>query len=572
MARRAEEQEREDQRFEQQRKLLEYQHQLELERMRKQQELEEQRRTQQKAAEGQARKRTEQEQRDAISTGTGFFVNPDGYLVTNHHVIAEKANFAIKDLKGRFYKAQLVAKDQRRDLAVLKVSGRFPALKIIHSDNVAKGQHVVAVGYPQPSIQGSESKVTDGVISSFSGIKNDDDWFQISVPIQGGNSGGPLVNDSGQVVGVVVASVNVSKFYSIAGSLPQNINYAIKSKLLLGFLDDNKIRNVSMFSGKATISDVDGASVLVIAKNGPIDVSYVVSPQQNALDERERARQAAEESKRLRESEATEKRRVAQQLAEDARRRKEDEAAERIRQREINAAEKRRFETDKADEKRRQTEERKIGKRDSEIRMARPDWERVRDSELFAAWLKGKPPDVEAKMSSARAADVVEVLRLYDNEKDAFERRNLDEQAASNLSAGFTEYKNKNWGRAFDLLKGPADKGNAEAQQRVGAMYQYGQGVAKSDAEAVNWYRRSAEQGLAISQANLGFMYANGMGLEKDDSEATKWFKKAAQQGQVRIPTIVTGCTDDRDRWVSGDAWCSNCTAVGHDDAMQGCP
>ena len=147
--------------------------------------------------------------RNAVATGTGFFIATGGYLITNHHVIEDATDFAIRDYKGRFFKATVIARDANRDLALLKVNAAFPALSIANSESVSKGQRVLAVGYPQISIQGNESKITDGIISSFSGVKNDDNWFQISVPIQGGNSGGPLITENGGVVGVVVATCRI---------------------------------------------------------------------------------------------------------------------------------------------------------------------------------------------------------------------------------------------------------------------------------------------------------------------------------------------------------------------------
>jgi hypothetical protein len=206
--------------------------------------------------------------RAAISTGTGFFVSNDGYLVTNNHVVEDKDNHAIRDVQGRFYRANVVASDPKRDLALLRVrvTGKFATLPVADSRLVRKGQRVMTVGYPNISIQGNESKVTDGIISSFSGSRNDDEWFQISVPVQGGNSGGPLVTESGTVVGVVVATANAEKYYSSSGNLPQNVNYAIKSNVLNDFLAENGLSaTAKKDSRKRTITEVDRATVLVIA-------------------------------------------------------------------------------------------------------------------------------------------------------------------------------------------------------------------------------------------------------------------------------------------------------------------
>lgn len=249
--------------------------------------------------------------RNAVATGTGFFIATGGYLITNHHVIEDATDFAIRDYKGRFFKATVIARDASRDLALLKVNAAFPVLSITNSESVSKGQRVLAVGYPQISIQGNESKVTDGIISSFSGVQNDDNWFQISVPIQGGNSGGPLITESGGVVGVVVATANVARFFKMTGNLPQNVNYAIKSKVLLDFLKTQSLQNPAASKGKVSIETVDASTVLVIAKNGLIDVSYTISPEQRAQEERERLQTAANEAKRQKEEKLAEQSRIS---------------------------------------------------------------------------------------------------------------------------------------------------------------------------------------------------------------------------------------------------------------------
>jgi S1-C subfamily serine protease len=316
----------EERKIEQQKQLLEYQYKLERERIERTYQLERERterdraelerrqelaRRQQKIAEDKKLQDAAETKRNAVSTGTGFFIASGGYLVTNHHVIEDATDYAVRDHKGRFYKAAVIARDSNRDLALLKVNGAFPSLKIASSESVSKGQRVLVVGYPQISIQGNESKVTDGIISSFSGIRNDEDWFQISVPIQGGNSGGPLVTESGGVVGVVVATANVAKYYKLTGNLPQNVNYAIKSKVLLDFLKTQNLQNISAVKDRVSIDDVDASTVLVIAKNGLIDVSYTVSPEQREQEERERTRIVAEGARRQREEKLAEQNQVA---------------------------------------------------------------------------------------------------------------------------------------------------------------------------------------------------------------------------------------------------------------------
>lgn len=411
---------RENERFERQKRLMEHQMKLEEERLQRQREYEEKRREEtirlnrEEAARLQeiARKKAEEDRRLAISTGTGFFVSPNGYLVTNNHVIDDTTDYAVRDYKGRFYRTQLVARDQKRDLALLKVAGSFPSLRIAHSDSVSKGQRVFAVGYPQIAIQGNESKVTDGIISSFSGIRNDDDWFQISVPIQGGNSGGPLVTESGIVVGVVVASVNVGKFYAKAGTLPQNVNYAIKSKLVLDFLKAQGVKNISSVSAKAGLETVDSATAMVIAKNGSIDVAYAVSPEQIVIEERASKRRAAEDAQRRKAEELAEKKEQARIAAEEKRKRREEAIADKKRKAEELISEKKRL-----------NDEMNIELRNVAVQKAFPEWQEILSSDIFAAWRSQQSNDISQNLNSPKSSDVINVLKRYQAERSEFSEK-----------------------------------------------------------------------------------------------------------------------------------------------------
>lgn len=172
-----------------------------------------------------------------VKTGTGFFVNGAGLVVTNWHVVESATHISVTNFQQKKYQAQLVAKDPACDLAVLKLSLRTKHwLPIQPSSNaVRKGTEVLTVGYPRVDLQGSESKVTTGVVSSLSGAANDPKSFQISVPVQPGNSGGPLVTHDGAVIGVISSKLNASAL-SPAEVLPENVNYAVKSSCLTDLL------------------------------------------------------------------------------------------------------------------------------------------------------------------------------------------------------------------------------------------------------------------------------------------------------------------------------------------------
>jgi serine protease Do len=132
---------------------------------------------------------------------------------------------------------KVVKVDSANDLALLKAEGKFAALPVASSRAVHLGSTVATVGFPNIGLQGFAPKFARGEISSLSGPQDDARYFQISVPVQPGNSGGASVDERGNVVGVVSASLSTKAALATSGALPQNVNYAVKSSFLLGFLE-----------------------------------------------------------------------------------------------------------------------------------------------------------------------------------------------------------------------------------------------------------------------------------------------------------------------------------------------
>lgn len=211
-------------------------------------------------------------ERVSVSTGSGFFLATPGYIVTNAHVVDGYRLFYVRDRDGKLFSATLIAKDTSADLTLLQVKAKRQGLPIGSFSSVTKGQKVYAIGYPVPSVQGSESKITDGIISSFTGQKNDDNRFQISTPIQPGNSGGPLVNEKAEVVGVVVAKASEKKYIEASGSLPQNVNYAVRTDVLGKFLKANNIGLGGYSAQKNPLEFADANTVMIISTAEPINL------------------------------------------------------------------------------------------------------------------------------------------------------------------------------------------------------------------------------------------------------------------------------------------------------------
>ena len=169
------------------------------------------------------------------NTGTGFFVTDDGYLITNFHVVKEGAEVRLVTRHGNI-SARVVRVDSSNDLALLKAEGVFAALPVGSSVGVKLGDSVSTVGFPYPDLQGVTPKFTRGEVNSLAGMKDDARFFQISTQIQPGNSGGALVDEHGNVVGVTSSGLDDSDVFKKTGHVPENVNYAIKSNFVLNFL------------------------------------------------------------------------------------------------------------------------------------------------------------------------------------------------------------------------------------------------------------------------------------------------------------------------------------------------
>ena len=172
--------------------------------------------------------------------GTGFFVSSNGYVVTAAHVIKDAKQIRLLN-RHTETSARIVYKDEALDVAVLKADKTdCPFLPIISSSKAETGERVFTLGFPQVTIQGREVKYTEGSINALSGIGGNQRFFQISIPVQPGNSGGPLLNSKGEVVGVIAARLDAIAMLIETGAIPQNVNYAVKSSFVLPFLDNLK--------------------------------------------------------------------------------------------------------------------------------------------------------------------------------------------------------------------------------------------------------------------------------------------------------------------------------------------
>jgi serine protease Do len=196
--------------------------------------------------------------RAAVQTGTGtaFMVAPD-QLVTNRHVVENCASVEVFTADGK-RPAQILVADASVDLALLRVPGlRGTPVKLRNSRSIRLGETVFVFGFPLSGSLTSGGNFTSGLVSGLRGLHDAPGEVQITAPVQPGNSGGPLLDASGQVIGVVKAKLDAMKAAKAIGDIPQNVNFAISAPTLADFLNRNRI-GFEWFSQPDERTDRDG--------------------------------------------------------------------------------------------------------------------------------------------------------------------------------------------------------------------------------------------------------------------------------------------------------------------------
>lgn len=179
-----------------------------------------------------------QEEKNIVmpSSGTGFLISKSGYVLTNYHVVENGKNIVITGVNQNFntnYKTEIVAFDKTSDLAILKIIDEsfkrtiVPIPYSFRSSKVEVGESCYTLGYPLISTMGIEVKLTVGIISSKTGYQGEISQYQISVPVQPGNSGGPLFDRNGYIIGIVNAK----------HAMAENASYAVKTTLIENLIE-----------------------------------------------------------------------------------------------------------------------------------------------------------------------------------------------------------------------------------------------------------------------------------------------------------------------------------------------
>jgi len=194
---------------------------------------------------------------DTYSSGTAFFINNRGHLLTNNHVV-QGCKLSKITYKNKDYDTKLIATDKTLDLALLKADLRPKSFFTFSKDEVKKLNKVYVAGYPLGKGLSDDLKISSGIVSSLKGFEDNSNEIQIDAPINPGNSGGPIINENGDLIAIAVSG--------LAKDQTEGINFGIKSSAAEIFLKTNKINpKKSMYSG---IKDND--KLLEILEEGTV--------------------------------------------------------------------------------------------------------------------------------------------------------------------------------------------------------------------------------------------------------------------------------------------------------------
>jgi hypothetical protein len=173
---------------------------------------------------------------DIISSGSGIVIGPHEVLTVNHAVDGCTAVNVFN------HDAYVQAHDESNDLAVVHTKDTWATWALFSNDAVRAGDTAIALGYPLAGVLADTANVTVGNVSALAGLFNDSRFFQITTPIQPGNSGGGLFDANGGVIGVVQSKLDFANSVKYFGDLPQNVNFAIKAETARAFLSSNNIK------------------------------------------------------------------------------------------------------------------------------------------------------------------------------------------------------------------------------------------------------------------------------------------------------------------------------------------
>ena len=216
-----------------------------------------------KTAEKPKKKQTEKSTNDekiySVGSGTGFFINRSGHIVSNNHVI-DSCNAVKLHYKGKVTPVTILATDRSNDLSLMKVDTKPDDVFPVAIDDANLLDDVYVAGFPFGKDVSSSVKVTKGVVSALTGIANNYSNIQIDAALQPGNSGGPIINNEGNVVGVAVAKLDYKIILENYDTIPEGTNFGIKSSTVQQFIKANNVKSIQPNRREMSTKDI-GAKI-----------------------------------------------------------------------------------------------------------------------------------------------------------------------------------------------------------------------------------------------------------------------------------------------------------------------
>jgi S1-C subfamily serine protease len=202
----------------------------------------------------------------ATTTGTCFAVSPDGLVLTAQHVVEGAARIAVRFVGGAPLLAKVEKVDSETDVALLRVAGPTPEYLNLADDGAVRlGEPVFTVGFPAVDVLGEEPKYSEGSVGALAGLEGAPPSLQLSIAVQPGSSGGPVVNDHGEVVGIVESVADAAFFRGSDGLVPQPLSWAVQAGAVRDLVPDVEAPTPTESRAEA-VQRVLGAVCLVEAR------------------------------------------------------------------------------------------------------------------------------------------------------------------------------------------------------------------------------------------------------------------------------------------------------------------
>lgn len=176
-----------------------------------------------------------------VASGTGFYVSDNGHIMTNHHVVDGCQEIKVHS-KGMLFDTVEIASDAQNDLALLKVDAKPAHVFALSPDGSFPLQDIIVAGFPFGDRVSSTLKFTKGIVSSVAGLGNNYSEIQIDAALQPGNSGGPIIDDYGNVIAVAVSKLDMKKILKDYGVIPENTNFGVKASVVKNLMQGNAVQ------------------------------------------------------------------------------------------------------------------------------------------------------------------------------------------------------------------------------------------------------------------------------------------------------------------------------------------